>query len=132
MTEQGEKSPENGHLDERQELAVKYVKSNFFRVIHADGVFGGVSPFGDIHLGFYSERQALPDTSIVTIVKKTGQVLEAKDEGESELARELEADVVIDLSAAIRIRTWLDAQIKNLQLLVEQSQQTEKDEATHE
>jgi hypothetical protein len=120
-----ETEPENGHQDEHTQLAVSYVKSNFFRVIHADGAWGGVSPFGDIHIAFYSERAAIPDSSKVIVSQKTGQVSE-EHIATSELVREVESDVVVDLGTAIRIRAWLDDKIKGLQLLVKQAQDQEK------
>src|SRR5579864_8214012 len=37
-----------------------YVKSNYFRVIHADGMYGGLTPCGGIFFALYSDRQPLP------------------------------------------------------------------------
>ncbi|HYW74040.1 MAG TPA: hypothetical protein VE961_23660 [Pyrinomonadaceae bacterium] len=122
MTDNTEKTSENGHADEQTEIAISYVKSNFFRVIHADGAWGGVSPHGDIHISFYSERAAIPDASKLTVSDKTGAINE-EHVATSEIVREVESDVVVDLNTAIRIRAWLDDKIKGLQLLVKQAQE---------
>lgn len=117
-----EAEADNGHQDEHTEIAVSYIKSNFFRVIHADGAWGGVSPFGDIHIAFYSERAAIPDTSKVRLSNATGQLSEEYS-ATSELVREVESDVVVDLATAIRIRAWLDDKIKGVQLMVKEAQE---------
>jgi hypothetical protein len=47
-------------LSNAPEIAFEYIKSNLFRVIHADGAIGGVTPSGNLHLAFFSERPAIP------------------------------------------------------------------------
>jgi hypothetical protein len=42
------------------EIEFDFIKSNFFRVIHVDGAFGGLSPNGFVHMALYSERRAIP------------------------------------------------------------------------
>src|SRR5689334_16135095 len=37
-------------------LRIEYKKSNSFRVIHADGAYGGTSPRLQLFIAFYSER----------------------------------------------------------------------------
>jgi hypothetical protein len=124
MAKKSNKSPENGHSKDEIEVVVGFVKSNFFRVIHADGAWGGISPFGDIHMAFYSERSAIPDVGKLTLSAKTGQFTKPEQyEADSEIVREMEADVVVDLNTAIRIRAWLDDKIRSVQLLVQQAQQ---------
>ena len=42
------------------ELPIHYVKSNFFRVVCADGAWGGFSPGGRLIINFYNERAPIP------------------------------------------------------------------------
>ena len=119
MPENDEKAAENGQVDENIELAVNYVKSNYFRVVHADGAWGGLSMSGDIHIAFYNERAAIPDKSKLTVSKQTSQVVIPEEfEATSQHVREVEVDVIVDLNTAISIRSWLDGKIKTLQALV--------------
>src|SRR3990172_8149969 len=46
--------------DTQKSLAIDYIKSNLFRVIHADGVIGGITPRGLIHMSIWSERPTIP------------------------------------------------------------------------
>ena len=124
MAENPQKPTENGSDDDRIEVVINYVKSNFFRVIHADGAWGGTSPSGDIHMAFYNERSAIPDASRFTVSSKTAQIVKPEEyEASSSIVREVEADVVLDLNTAIKIRAWLDDKITHLQSLISEAQQ---------
>jgi hypothetical protein len=109
-TEQGESIS-----NEPREISFNYVKSNLFRVIHADGAWGGLSPRGDIHIAFYNERAAIPDFSRI-VISQSARVVESETfEATSELVREVEVDVIVDLTTAKGLRTWLDNMISALE-----------------
>jgi hypothetical protein len=87
-----------------------YEKGNFFRVIHADGVFGGPSPRGLITLSFYSERVALPRRSRIPVkdgVPGPEEILETK----GGIFREIEATVIMDFASALSFHEWLGVQV---------------------
>lgn len=110
-----------------QEVVFKYLKSNFYRVIHANGAFGGLTARGEIHIGFYSERMEFPDSSKLTI-SPNGQVSPEQFEGVGNVVREVEVDVVVDLGTARQLRAWLDDKISVMETLIKQAQ---KDVANH-
>src|SRR5436305_1718500 len=93
-----------------QEITFKYVRSNFYRVIHANGAFGGISGRGEIHIGFYSERPSFPDSSKM-VISPAGQVGPEQFEGSGYPIREIEVDVVVDLNTAKLLSLWLDSKI---------------------
>src|SRR5438552_11957846 len=104
-----------GPSNEQEEVDFKYVKSNFFRVIHADGAWGGVSPKGGIHMSFYNERAALPDSSKL-IFSKSGELLGPEQyHASSRIVRELECNVIIDFSTARELRDWLSETIGRIE-----------------
>ena len=94
-----------------------YLKSGFFRTIHSDGVYGGVTPHGNIHIAFYSERIPIPQ-QIEHVVKEDGtlgdedRAARITREG---VVREVDVDVVVSLGLAIALRKWLDDKIKTLE-----------------
>jgi hypothetical protein len=45
---------------EDHRLPFHFRKSSLFRVIHADGAYGGISPNGNIHFALYNERFPIP------------------------------------------------------------------------
>src|ERR1043165_9730684 len=91
---------------EQTVVSFRYVKSQYFRVIDADGAWGGVSPRGNIHISFYNERAALPDSSKFT-VSGTGEiVVPERFHASSKIVRELECDVILDLTTAKSLHQW--------------------------
>jgi len=98
------------------EIEFDFIKSNFFRVIRADGAFGGIAPGGAIHMAIYSERQAIPTKTVHSLEgQQLGPEILKKREGRSAIVREVEIDVVLELPQAIVFRQWLDEKITQLQ-----------------
>lgn len=91
-----------------------YVKSPQFRVIHADGAVGGVTPRGFIHMAFYSERPAIPQSQQFK-VEPDGLISEPYEtEGKEGIIREMDVDVIMGKQTAIQLRDWLDTRILQL------------------
>jgi len=106
-----------GELLTDGEIEFHFEKSNFFRVIHVDGAFGGISPGTQmIHMSIFSERQPIPKKVVQKIQHGVlgAEILE-KRESRSGIFRELEADLAISLDVAVALRVWLDQRINELQ-----------------
>jgi hypothetical protein len=108
-----------------KEIEYDFIKSNYFRVIRADGAFGGLSPNGAIHMGIYSERHPIPRKVVHTIQSATeggaaqlGPEIAERREGRKAIVREMEVDVVLDIVQAITLRKWLDERIAQYQEMV--------------
>ena len=103
------------------EIEFQFEKSNLFRVIHVDGVFGGISPGSKLlHMAVYNERQPIPKVVTHKIDKGIiGQEILEKREGRHGLFREIEADLIISEETAIALRTWLDGKISEFQQMNE-------------
>ena len=104
----GETAPHS----ESPSIAFDYIKSNFFRVIRADGAIGGPTPQGHLHLAFYSERAAMPRRVIHEL--KDDNTLGAVRETQSRdsMIRELDVDVFLSFGVAESLHEWLGEQIK--------------------
>ena len=98
-----------------------YIKSNAFRVIHADGVFGGPSPGStrQLNVSFFSERAAIPTmvehslTDLGDGIMQMGNVVAT--EGKQGVVREVEAGVVMSLAMAKKLHAWLDEKIRAME-----------------
>ncbi|MCI0553464.1 MAG: hypothetical protein L0287_21155 [Anaerolineae bacterium] len=103
------------------EIEFQFEKSNLFRVIHVDGVFGGISPGSKLlHMAVYNERQPIPKVVTHRLDKGTvGQEILEKREGRHGLFREIEADLIISEETAVALRTWLDGKINEFQQMNE-------------
>ncbi|MER9238905.1 hypothetical protein [Mesorhizobium sp. M0633] len=99
--------------DPTQTVEVTYHKSNHFRVVLAEGCFGGVTPRGLITSSFYNERVPIPKTSKFEIVdgKPAAEQVTKSLEG---LVREVEVEVVMDLNTAIAYYIWLRDKLENI------------------
>ena len=96
-------------------ITLSYIKSNYFRVVHADGAIGGFTPRGEIFVSLYSERAPLPNVTVQAV--ENGQlgkeIIEQRKGSEGEgILRELEVGVVMDLNVAKSLVTWLEERIK--------------------
>lgn len=104
----------------KQQIEFDFLKSAFFRVIKADGVFGGLTPNGSgIHMGFYSERHPYPQ-KITHDLTEAGLGPEHRDRrvGRTAIVRELEVGVSFDIATAIVIRNWIDDKLQQYVKLV--------------
>ena len=55
------------------QLKFDYIKSNFFRIVYADGIYGGPTPRGsNLQMVFWSQRQAIPQQVIHKVNPDTG------------------------------------------------------------
>ena len=98
------------------EVTFDYIKSNFFRVIHADGAFGGLAPNGNIHMALYNERQAIPKQMAYTLDGvRLGPEIKEKRQGREGLVREVEVDVILSLEQARSLGTWLTDKVEALE-----------------
>lgn len=98
------------------EVSFHFHKSNFFRVIHVDGAFGGAAPNGSgINMSIYSERMPLPtiiahpiDNGII------GPELAEKRVMKDGIFREVESSLFMTVETAAAMRDWLSTQIDEL------------------
>lgn len=79
-------------------LSFEYIKSQFFRVIHADGAVGSITPTGKLHIAFYSERLAIPKMTVHEhrADGTLGKVISEQTISKSSIIREMDVDVIFD------------------------------------
>lgn len=112
----------NDGADEAK-LEFHYIKSSTFRVIHVDGVHGGVSPKHKLQMAVFSERNPIPQLTVHK-VHREGKGLRLDEEIIADrvmrtgVVREVEAELLMDIEVAESLREWLDNQIKAAKSLV--------------
>ncbi len=105
---------------EKPVVVFEYIKSPSFRVIHADGAIGGITPQGNIHFALYSERSAIPQ-AIVHHRNEDGTLgdeVADRRMARPGIIREMDVDVVVSPDAAEALLAWLSqhvAQVRRLQ-----------------
>ena len=103
----------SGQLEPR--VRFHYLKSTQFRVIHADGAIGGITPTGKIHVSFYSERSPIPRETVQKINPEDGSlgdIIHEETVIREGIIREMDFDVLMDIQTAKNVCKWLDDKIK--------------------
>ncbi|MDA2915925.1 hypothetical protein MYX64_03655 [Nitrospinae bacterium AH_259_B05_G02_I21] len=112
MAKAGKEQKESQDLTD---VRFDYIKSQYFRVIHADGAIGGVTPSGFIHFALYNERPAIPRqiTHLINPDGSLGELVTEKTVSRETVVREMDVDVVLSVPVAESLRKWLKEQIDN-------------------
>ena len=85
-----------------------YNMSNLYRVIHADGAYGGLTPYGYINMNFFAERNTIPESSIHPIEDgRLGEEILELRTGKKGIIREVETGIVMDVERAKVLVKWL-------------------------
>ena len=108
---------------------IHYMKSNLFRVIHADGAVGSLTSHGYLHMTLYSERTAIPKRGF-RAVSEDGLNLEPEKYTETigGAVRELEVDVLMGEPLVRELRDWLTKRLDDFAKLREAIAQSGKAE----
>jgi hypothetical protein len=103
-----------GYDEEAKRIKFDFIKGNYFRVIHVDGVYGGFSPQGLFQMAVWNERWPIPRQTIHEISPNGQLGKEIPDERTTRNAvvREVEAQLVMDISQAKNMLEWLKEKIE--------------------
>lgn len=98
------------------QIAFDYIKGNSFRVVHADGIIGGPTPSGNIHMAFFSERGPIPRREVRSINKDgtLGDLVSDQTVIRDAIVREVDIDVVMSPSVAENMIDWLQRVISEI------------------
>lgn len=125
-------TPENTRSsEEANEIEFHYVKSNFFRVLHITGAFGGVTPQLNIHMNVFGDRPPIPKMIVQAITPENRIGSETRRDSRVGIVREVEADIVLDIDTAKALVEWLNTKISMLdKMLTGDLKEEENDEPT--
>ena len=100
----------------RHEIAFEFIKSEFFRVVHADGMLGGPTPQGHMHIVFYSERPPIPKRMVHRVgpTGELGEVIPDQIVVRDALIREMDVDVIMTLAVAENFHQWLGQRLDEI------------------
>lgn len=113
-----------------ESVQFRYIKSEYFRVIHANGAWGGLTPQAEIHMVIFSERPAIPDAIVHAITDDGRLGKEIASKGEGGAVRECEVDVVLSYATSKALLAWLNGHVQQLESVIREAK--EKREQTTE
>lgn len=99
------------------EIAFDYIKGKMFRSVHADGVIGGITPSGNLHVAFFNERAPIPQRETRQLLPdgSLGDVISDKSIIRPAVVREMDFDVVMSPAVARTFVTWLQQAMGELE-----------------
>ncbi len=102
--------------DQAPQVAFDYIKGQLFHVVHADGVIGGVTPNGSVHVAFFSERSAIPQREVRKINPDgtLGNVIASRSVTRNAIVREVDVDVMLAPPVAELLISWLQERVSEL------------------
>jgi len=100
---------------DKEVVDVHYQKSPSYRVVLAEGVYGGLTPKGTIISHFFTERWPIPKSSSLTIVGGKS-VSETTTEILSGVVRSVDVGVVMDFNMAVAYYHWLREKLEHLRV----------------
>lgn len=102
---------------ESQEDVVKFVfvKSPDYKMIAANGVWGGVTPQGQLKLDLFVDSVDMPEFITHNILKdgRLGEEIERKPSGKI-ITRELQIGVLLPINIAETIAKWILATLQEV------------------
>jgi hypothetical protein len=106
-------------IDEKEKrVRFDYIKSQFFRSVHVDGIFGGIIPSGkSIRMSIWNERWPIPKQTVHEMDEKgivKGEIIEDRISRDA-IVREVEIDLVMDVECAKQMRDWLSGKLEEFE-----------------
>jgi hypothetical protein len=100
-----------------QRIRFDYIKSSFFRVVHAEGMLGGIGPRGFIQMAIFNERWPIPKqaTHELSADGKLGNEIMSERISRDAVVREVEVEVLMDLNTAKQMLIWLQDRISEIE-----------------
>lgn len=90
-----------------QNLTFFLEKTSSFQTYHVDGVFGNLTPAGEIFLAFYLERAPIPKT-IVCQIQANGDLGEPTFAGKQGIYREVQSAIVLSPKALEELKNHIE------------------------
>ena len=94
-------------------LKVHYLKTKNYRTYHVDGIYGGLTPAGNIYMELFVQRSVTPKVCVHEITQDgiLGKEILDKREGKECIIREIESGLIMNLEVAKILRNWIDDKI---------------------
>jgi hypothetical protein len=115
-----------------EKIKFHYLKSQLFRIIRADGAYGGITPRLGVFLSFYSERPPIPTVMVHDVGDDgiLGEERRSERQTRDGIIREAEVGVILDLDTAKSLATWLGEKILEAEKLQAQAKKSEAEKTS--
>jgi hypothetical protein len=114
-------------MEESKEIKFRFERTPAFKLFYVGGVWGSVSPGGEIYAEFFTD--IFPHPRSITFDASTGLLNETTREADDRtILRQFEFGVVMNVQTAAVLREWLDTRIGEYQKRQESQPKMEPNE----
>lgn len=104
------------------EVSIKYARSAYCRVVHADGAWGGITPQGLVQMAVYSEKHEIPDAATFEVMGQPGSPtgsLKQKQVIGGGHVREIEVEIIMTPAVARAMQEWLVEKLTRIETQIQ-------------
>ncbi|MGV8057871.1 MAG: hypothetical protein AB2L12_07620 [Smithellaceae bacterium] len=112
--------------DKKHKITFKYVHPDNLRDLYANGIYGGVTPRGELYIHFYSERHPIPKKATHKIDDHGVLSTDGDVEIGGDVVRLVQSSVILDIGTAIALKDWLIEQINYAETILKKDPVNEK------
>ena len=97
-----------------KQLTFRYFKDPSYRLVPINGVWGGITSRGEIHMELFHESQALPEVVVRSLTAEGGLGKEVDHQPPREISRTILVGVTLNEESAESVAKWLHARVRQL------------------
>ncbi len=112
---------------EKNEITIKYVIPNDLKDCYVNGVWGMVSPKGEINMHLYSERLPIPNTETISFIDGNLGTVPVDTKAGGDVIRLVQSSIVMDIPTAIALQKWLGERIDYFFNKIKETKKEHKD-----
>lgn len=98
-------------MERSEEVDIKFKTSDDHQTVYANGVYGGMTSRGDMHMDFVTDRSERPKTQTFKVNKDGSLGRQVGEEGGDDVIRERQVSVFLKPDNAFSIATWMIAKL---------------------
>ena len=117
---------------EMEKLRFYYIKPDDYEPIYVNGVYGGMTPRGDLLCHFFYEYRDIPAEEVVPLEKgrlqteKISYVQRIEEEpGTGNMRRDVRVGLIIPAHQAISFANWILDKVKKSGIIIEEEEKKE-------
>jgi hypothetical protein len=115
-------------MDNKNSQTVKFIynKTANYRTYSVDGVYGGISPKGNLFIELFTEKLPTAETITYQLLDNGNIGKEIEKKQDVGIVREIEGGLYLDLKTATVIADWLNNKVnefKEIEKLVKEGKQ---------
>ena len=98
-------------MERSEEVDIIFSTSDDHQTVYANGVYGGMTSRGDMHMDFVTDRSERPESQTFKINKDGSLGRQVGEEGGNNVIRERQVSLFLKPDNAFSIATWLVAKM---------------------